>query len=461
MEQLTSVVAHVLDGLDGFEDFEDKVFQIACRVARELGAAVLDAFDEELMRTRPAGSRVVGMRQRRIATRFGQLTIRRRLYAEGAGKAGFLLDSALGLAPRDRLSPAIARAAVKTAASSPYRQAAAVLNELLPEPISAMAVHAVVRRTGQANRTQQQRQATDLFDLGLAPEGASKKAPTLCCEADGAVVNLQRERARRTEMKLAVFYEGKDGPPHRRRLKGRRVHAEICASADFWRRAAAQAAQTYDVTATERTLLGGDGASWVRGGLDALPGSSSFVLDPFHVKRALLVATADMKVAGHAFHLVYAQGLVAADDYLVRFRDSHPDRTEEIEGVRAYLAANQDGLWQPEGGLGAIEGNVDKVVACRFKKRGMRWTVAGANNLVSIIALRENGQLEDFLRARTGTHEVNVPATKRARKVVIEQIKDDPAAWMTAHMPALSGPHSDRPWAQALREIARIPAVGQ
>ena len=61
---------------------------------------------------------------------------------------------------------------------------------------------------------------------------------------------------------------------------------------------------------------------------------------------------------------------------------------ENSFGLRDYrLEVDGDGLR----GLGAMEGNVDKLVANRMKKRGMSWRVIGAQRMVRLIGLREMG----------------------------------------------------------------------
>jgi hypothetical protein len=47
--------------------------------------------------------------------------------------------------------------------------------------------------------------------------------------------------------------------------------------------------------------------------------------------------------------------------------------------------------------LGAIEGNVDKLIANRMKKRGMSWTKRGGNRMARLINLRERGQLHSWI----------------------------------------------------------------
>lgn len=61
---------------------------------------------------------------------------------------------------------------------------------------------------------------------------------------------------------------------------------------------------------------------------------------------------------------------------------------ENSYGLRDYrLEVNGDDLT----GLGAIEGNVDKLGANRMKKRGMSWTIKGAQRMARLITLREMG----------------------------------------------------------------------
>jgi len=44
-----------------------------------------------------------------------------------------------------------------------------------------------------------------------------------------------------------------------------------------------------------------------------------------------------------------------------------------------------------------IEGNVDKLVANRMKKRGMSWTVKGAQKMARLISLKEMGELHSWI----------------------------------------------------------------
>ena len=51
------------------------------------------------MRSRPGGLRLVGSREKTLVTRFGDVTIGRRVYRDSAGEAVFPLDEYLGWKP--------------------------------------------------------------------------------------------------------------------------------------------------------------------------------------------------------------------------------------------------------------------------------------------------------------------------------------------------------------------------
>jgi hypothetical protein len=77
------------------------------------------------------------------------------------------------------------------------------------------------------------------------------------------------------------------------------------------------------------------------------------------------------------------------------------EKAKEIARLRGYLLENSFGLSDyrlevgGDGlrGLGAIERNVDKLVANRMKKRGMSWTKKGANRMAKLISLGRMGKL--------------------------------------------------------------------
>ena len=100
--------------------------------------------------------------------------------------------------------------------------------------------------------------------------------------------------------------------------------------------------------------------------------------------------------------------------------------------------------------MGAIESYVDKVIANRMKKRGMSGTLAGADAMARLRALNANGELHEYASRRIAW-QVRTDGKIVAR--VKERVLEDPERWLRKAVPALYGPHADRPWVKAIREL--------
>ena len=99
-----------------------------------------------------------------------------------------------------------------------------------------------------------------------------------------------------------------------------------------------------------------------------------------------------------------------------------------------------------------MEGNVDKLIADRMKKRGMSWSRRGADRMARLISLREMGKLDAWIKCRAKPQ--HTPVKERIMPDGGQYQGKDDGAWLNAEVPALTGPHSDRPWVQVLRALA-------
>ena len=105
-----------------------------------------------------------------------------------------------------------------------------------------------------------------------------------------------------------------------------------------------------------------------------------YQLDKFHLKRALRRALEKDPLAAKVYQACISGQTEKADSLLMEAQQrGDADRRKGVMALRGYLMANCHGLKDyrlevgGDGlrGLGAIEGNVDKLVAIRMKKRGM------------------------------------------------------------------------------------------
>ena len=455
-------VAEALRTLNATEDWEAVLFEAACAAAREWARALLEGYDAALAAERAPGWAVEGYRTRTLLTRFGAVTVRRRLYRSGRQRR-FLLDEALGWAPHQRLTARVRALGVEWASQVAYARAAALL-EQVGVPVSAATLRRHVQAVGAATQAREQAERTAVYAQGQpAPQGTERADP-LFVEADGVVVALQRAPTRRAELKVTIGYRGTQAVGRDRHGRVRRAtvgtvhYAGLEDAPAFWESAWLALGRRYALEQTRVVLLGGDGAEWIRGGLPP-DGCGQFQLDPFHLARACRRRLRDAGPAAYeAARGGDAATLQAQLATAWATARTAPQRAK-LAALEGYLAANADGLeaWQarvpPEYrhyvGLGAMEANIDKPYAQRFKRRGMSWSRPGLAAMAKVLQLRENGELAGVCHAGPP------PSTSPPRRPRASAASTAPPAEPRAAPPFQArfaprwGPHASRPWVRA------------
>jgi|Deesub1362A_J573_1020465.scaffolds.fasta_scaffold16632_1 hypothetical protein len=465
MNYLQNLALKLVEELDDLKDFEEVVEKVASEVAVALARGICEAIDDKLAEERDKDLRMVGFRTKTVVAKFGLLKLRRRLYREGNGKYRYLLDETLGL--EGAFSPSLEKASLILSSEVSFRKAAQVISLLLPKEVTVShgKLHALIREVGKMKEEQEKEKRASLFEEGLFPKSAGKKVERLFIEADGVGIALQKEAERRGEVKLAISYEGwEEKGKNQKSLREKQVQAAFEEGESFWQKFYASLFEKYDLLRVKDFVLGGDGASWIKKAKDTFP-NLTFELSKFHILKSLKWAFgSDEERIEKAYKAALTGSVEALEDILLKAEKKKKGKARKrIRLVKAYLLGNKEALsdWRmrlvpkdDERGLGAIEGNIDKVLANRFKKRGMRWSKNGANAMAKVISLRENKELSSFLSKKR--EKPKLLKTQEVVEKVRGEIKKDPEAWLKVRLPAFSGPHSSRPWVKALRELTRI-----
>jgi hypothetical protein len=281
-----------------------------------------------------------------------------------------------------------------------------------------------VGRVADGYIDEEAKEVAEVFEEGVIPEIEGRIVPYLLVEGDGTNIALQREEERRAEAKIGIAYEGwqlvgKD----RHALKGRTTCAGVMSGQQFWEGFSVALAGKYDLDKIGQVILGGDEAEWVTNGAEVL--GALYQLGRFHLLRALRGGLREEEVK--AVYEAFITGDVAEADVLLRQAQGRAEgeAAQKIARLRGYLLNNAPGLrdyrlevGRPDlRGLGAIESDIDKLVAHRMKKHGMSWTKRGGDRMVRLIFLREKGQLQGWVNCRPQPEEPkDSPMSWRVRK---------------------------------------------
>jgi Uncharacterised protein family (UPF0236) len=478
-------------------DWEERCYVAGCAAARELAGALLLALEAWLHLTRPADYAVVGWRGRTLVTRMGALRVRRRLYRDGAGRPHLRLDEHLGWTPRQVATPAVAALLVAWAVDVPFAVAAHQLATATTGVValSGPTIRRQLRRVTERVRAAEVATHQTWTTTGQVPGPAGERVVRpLYVEADGVWVPTQREPAHRTgyELKCASAYEGwaplaGPTPGHPRphyALVAKQVycHAHAPAAVPFWAGASLALHRTYDLSRLPLVVVGGDGANWIDTAATVFPRVVR-QRDGFHLARDTArgwgpAVGATLYAAARAGERPTTATLLAlpapgregprpalpAPAPLPAAVAPAPRRTawtrRQVARARTAVAAQ---VGAPDGGadwrtqvapqevpptaraLGTQEGTNAHLLARRMKRRGMSWTLPGAQAMGKARELVTNGTLAPWCLHPAGAP----PPPPRSR---LSGLPAPPRPWPQVACPAAPGP----PREAAVAHLQRI-----
>ena len=333
--------------------------------------------------------RRVGTRRRVVLTKAGWITIRRGRARLPDGTYHFPLDERLELPAHHEATPAVRRRGTQLAAAHPYREAAILLSAEIAEQVDHRAIWRWVQADGDAMLRERAEGIGAMFEDGEAPPRPTETIPdalTVAVDATG----IRVVGGGRVGVKLAVAYTGTSGPRSRRRLLRRHLFAEIAEVDDFGRALAHELERTYGAHRIPRLMLLADGEPWIKGLADDWLPTARYQCDHWHLAaKVRAYCGGDERRFRRMLDRVFANPEALARDLI---RGRYRGDREEARQLAGYLATNGGSLetyrrmgpgrWHH--GSGPAEKHIELTVNRRFKRRGMRWSIPGARNLLAL-----------------------------------------------------------------------------
>jgi hypothetical protein len=441
--------------------WENEIFHQMCKQAQETAQAYLAALEEELFAHRPAGWKVIGFRERVLVTRFGEVQIQRRLYQDAQGDYHFLLDEYLGLSANQVATPEMQEMCAHMAAELSFRKVTEILHTWMAGLLSTSTCWRLLQRTGQAAVAAETVAIEAVFGSGdkLAAAG-ERQVERLYMEADGLYVRLQRQPGKHLEVHCAIAYEGWERLPATResyRLREKRVYCHAGEQASFWEGVSLAWGHKWDLAQIGEVILGGDGAKWIRAGTQELP-ETTWQLDSYHLARACGRALG--AEVGQAVYQALRAGQTAQAQTLLHNAGPPGDKGQQAQQAYNWVAKVAQEEWgvdwrirqqvpiDTERGLGSMEGNLAQLLAARMKAKGRSWSPEGALHMAKVRELMANRELRSWCFRQALNQ---IPNKDRNYNRPSPQATD-PTQVIQASVPALYGPHSDKPWVRRLRQ---------
>ncbi len=472
LEIKVSCTISIPEGPITFKTLERELFGACRELFVNLLGRLLEALDQQLRESRDLQRyELRGVHKRDVETFLGTVQFKRRYYRDHeAGEYVYLLDRLLCLPRRVRIGPWLKEMVLSWAVEGrSYRSAVKRLEQLVEAKLlSHESLRQLVLQLGRTLSGSDRRRASD-------PEGSCERRVILI-EADGLHVPLQRcgKRRRRVEPKVGLIYEGWQ-PRHQglagNRLVKRQTVTSCGSGEEFWELLSRLVYHRYRVDQDTLVVISGDGASWIRQGVEYFP-RAIYQYSRYHLARELrrllkerheqlYVRARQAFRSGESEEIAAALWRAAEQERDLKHRTEllcyHGFVLEHLESCQEYrvqlerLGVAVEGLQ----GVGGIEGTIRQFA--KRMKGGRSWSLPGLAAMMRSRASYIDGTLSAEL-AGSGILTAaavdlqppeQLPRRRRARS-------GSGSAPQRIQLPATYGPHQDRGWVKALRAMTSI-----
>ena len=281
------VVDSLEEGVD-YQTFQGRLKESLDHLGVDVLKSVIEAADERLRaNTAERPGWVVSQRnhEKELLTPFGPMRYRRTYFKHKKSKRhAYLVDEAMGFTAHQRIDVALKADLVERATEQSFRRS----GQWSEDPSWRVSGQTIMQASRKFNT-----------DVAIPRSAPKKRLPYLFIQADED--HVPNQDGPHWEPRLVTVHEGVEGPPQRRRLvnprrfgglynKGRleQLYEQVWKYLD----------EAYDLDHVQAIIVSGDGAAWIRGLCEYIPGTV-FLLDRFHARKYVLsVAGSDTELYG-------------------------------------------------------------------------------------------------------------------------------------------------------------------
>lgn len=443
---------------------DSKIYKISHSAGREIFSKSLEAIEGYLLKEKrdkkikPIHSHKKGYLETLLGpVRYSYAKVEDK--SKKKGRYYSILKKALGI--KGTITDGVKVRGIINASNVSYRKAAAALEN----QISHTSIRNSALKLGEELRKKEKEHIEEegKKNLNKTEKGENIQA---FLEADGIVIPMQGGKNKKSEVKVAICYSGredryKEGESGQKKIKGKVVYGDICKSEEFIEKASSFFNYFSGLMSVLYIVILGDGASWIKKFLE-LYNWGAYQLDRFHLLRKLrshfsrkkdeyeeiktLIeenridkviakinekgASLEEKILALEAKSILEERLEEKKSYKKRI-SFYRKRLKKARDLLTYIENNSDGingidkykdLFKEEDlviGSGGIENEVKNTIARRMKGQGKCWKTRGARAMVKILTSLANGWYteDDYLRIFSTSYPQPI-AQERQKKCV-------------------------------------------
>lgn len=343
-----------------------------------------------------------------LITIFGEVKYKRTYYEnKKTGEYSYLSDEAVGIIAHDKLDVSLKTRLIEEAVFMPYSRSGEKATEAVS--LTAQTVMNSIRELG----------SIDNDTVEIKQEKKAVKA--LYIEADEDHVALQD--GGHIEPKLIYVHEGrkKVGKDRWKLINARYFSGVYNSSDELWLEVADYIDQAYDVDSIEKIYLSGDGAPWIKNGLNWIKGSI-YVLDRYHLSKYVTQATAHMRYTTPIMWDYINNGDEKNVKELFKVIISTTEtetKKKSVQEARKYILGNWEGIrnqYEADYSGCSAEGHVSHILSSRLSSRPLGWCKTGVDQMARLrVFVANGGEIYDLFIERKKA------AINEARAIELDQ----------------------------------------
>ena len=318
-----------------------------------------------------------------LITKFGEVNYQRTYYKNKKdGSYDYLSDRMVGIESYERMDLSYEAELIKEAMDNSYHKSGIKVSN--NTQVTKQTVLNSIRRLGNVENND--------AELKLK----KKEVNIIYIEADEDHVAMQDGKNK--EIKLIYVHEGKKFKSKDRYelINKRYFTGSLKDTEDLWLEVADYLEKAYDLDKVEKIYLSGDGARWIKEGLNWIKGSQ-YVLDYFHLSKYVRKATAHMP---QTFEPLWGYINRHQKDHVKQLLNFIIEETESetkkeaVKDCKRYILNNWEGIKRryEEEYIGcSAEGHISHILSSRLSSRPLGWSKTGADQMARLRVYRANG----------------------------------------------------------------------
>ena len=377
----------------GISSFTEDLVKEFAQFGSDLSQFVIEYAEEEIFKLKERKEQYESLEkdERSVISIFGEINYKRRYYRNKVNdKKVYLLDELIGIKPKQRLLQDVQERLIKEAIDTSYEKA------------GHKAAYGV---TISKQEVKNEIESLNLEKNFYNEKNIKKQVKNVYIIADEDHVHLQKGGIE--EPRMVIVYDNILQLGKRVELKNKRHFGGLYKGKihDLWDEVSLYIEENYDLEYLENVFIQGDGANWIKTGLEWVQ-KSSYVLDGFHMAKAVnsivgRITKENKKEKKEYKKRIYKtlneldfKGFKEVCYEIISEEMEETLRKRKIEMMN-YILNNEDGITNKYRNKDKLhgcsaEGHISHILSDRLSSRPMGWKTENVNNMSKLRLLKED-----------------------------------------------------------------------